>query len=225
MQATTQAPTAPAAPAPAETPQALTTTADGKTIPLAIPQSQTDIEALYARRQDIRDQLSSLSQRRHSLVQEIRSAPDGVSRTGLEQRVTLLDQNIMQYEKELTSISQRLDAAPSELLHSYQGSPDAMRQYDSGFEDGVGSGIGGTLFAVVVLYFIMRWRGKRKNKKAGLAESTESPRLARLEQGMDAIAIEIERISEGQRFVTKLMSESREPISARIAQPAQQAER
>jgi hypothetical protein len=59
----------------------------------------------------------------------------------------------------------------------------------------------------------------------GLPESTDSPRLARLEQGMDAIAIEIERISEGQRFVTKLMSESRDPISSRLAQPAQSAER
>jgi hypothetical protein len=35
--------------------------------------------------------------------------------------------------------------------------------------------------------------------------------MERLEHGMDAIAIEVERISEGQRFVTKLLSESREP--------------
>ncbi len=34
-----------------------------------------------------------------------------------------------------------------------------------------------------------------------------SPRLERLEQAVDSIAIEIERISEGQRFVTKLLSE------------------
>jgi hypothetical protein len=36
-----------------------------------------------------------------------------------------------------------------------------------------------------------------------------SRRLERLEQGMDAIAVEIERISEGQRFVTRLLSEGR----------------
>jgi len=34
-----------------------------------------------------------------------------------------------------------------------------------------------------------------------------SPRLERLEQAVDSIAIEVERISEGQRFVTKLLSE------------------
>jgi uncharacterized protein YicC (UPF0701 family) len=32
-------------------------------------------------------------------------------------------------------------------------------------------------------------------------------RLARIEQSVDAIALEVERISEGQRFITKLLSE------------------
>jgi hypothetical protein len=32
-------------------------------------------------------------------------------------------------------------------------------------------------------------------------------RIARLEQTVESIAIEVERISEGQRFVTKLLSE------------------
>lgn len=32
-------------------------------------------------------------------------------------------------------------------------------------------------------------------------------RLARMEQAIDAIAVEVERISEGQRFTTKLLSE------------------
>jgi hypothetical protein len=32
-------------------------------------------------------------------------------------------------------------------------------------------------------------------------------RLARIEQAVDAIAVEVERISEGQRFTTRLLSE------------------
>lgn len=37
-------------------------------------------------------------------------------------------------------------------------------------------------------------------------------RLERMEQSLDAIALEVERISEGQRFTTKLLSErAREP--------------
>lgn len=32
-------------------------------------------------------------------------------------------------------------------------------------------------------------------------------RLARIEQAIDAMAVEIERVSEGQRFMTRLLSE------------------
>ena len=40
----------------------------------------------------------------------------------------------------------------------------------------------------------------------GQSAATDA-RLERMEQAVDAIAIEIERISEGQRFTTKLLSE------------------
>jgi hypothetical protein len=38
-------------------------------------------------------------------------------------------------------------------------------------------------------------------------DSELSDRLRRLEGGVDTIALEVERISEGQRFVTKLLAE------------------
>ena len=36
-----------------------------------------------------------------------------------------------------------------------------------------------------------------------------SSRLERMEQALEAVAIEVERISEGQRFTTRLLSEGR----------------
>lgn len=36
-----------------------------------------------------------------------------------------------------------------------------------------------------------------------------SARLERIEQAIDSIAIEVERVSEGQRFVTRLMADGR----------------
>jgi len=39
--------------------------------------------------------------------------------------------------------------------------------------------------------------------------STVSDRIERIEQAVEAIAIEVERVSEGQRFTTKLLSEMR----------------
>ncbi|HEY5219923.1 MAG TPA: hypothetical protein VIJ16_08935 [Gemmatimonadaceae bacterium] len=38
-------------------------------------------------------------------------------------------------------------------------------------------------------------------------------RIARIEQAVDAIAVEVERISEGQRFTTRLLAE-REPVQS-----------
>jgi len=38
-------------------------------------------------------------------------------------------------------------------------------------------------------------------------------RLDRMEQAIDAIAVEIERISEGQRFTTKLLSERADKVA------------
>jgi hypothetical protein len=47
-------------------------------------------------------------------------------------------------------------------------------------------------------------------------------RLERVEQALDTIAVEVERISEGQRFTTKLLSErlTRPPEGAALAPPA-----
>ncbi|HEU4993391.1 MAG TPA: hypothetical protein VFT29_01155 [Gemmatimonadaceae bacterium] len=48
-----------------------------------------------------------------------------------------------------------------------------------------------------------------------------SQRLARIEAAVDAIAIEVERISEGQRFLTKLQAE-RAPLAAGEKMPERQ---
>lgn len=51
-----------------------------------------------------------------------------------------------------------------------------------------------------------------KEKMAALSGPKESPslldaRLERVENAVESIAIEVERVSEGQRFVTKILSE------------------
>jgi hypothetical protein len=47
-----------------------------------------------------------------------------------------------------------------------------------------------------------------------------SARLERMEQAIDSIAVEVERISEGQRFTTKLLSErSGAPVAVDVSPP------
>jgi hypothetical protein len=56
----------------------------------------------------------------------------------------------------------------------------------------------------------------RKWERQGALHSGGSPsdaRLERMEAAIDAMAVEIERISEGQRFVTKLLAERPERVA------------
>ena len=46
------------------------------------------------------------------------------------------------------------------------------------------------------------------------SESSADARLARIEQAIEAMAIEVERISEGQRFMTKLSAAKAEEAKA-----------
>jgi hypothetical protein len=54
---------------------------------------------------------------------------------------------------------------------------------------------------------VARWMDRRTASPANTPES--NARLERIEQGIEAVAIEVERISEGQRYNTKLMAEIR----------------
>ena len=55
---------------------------------------------------------------------------------------------------------------------------------------------------------VKRWE---RNDATPAVPSDVSARMERMEHAIDAIAVEIERISEGQRFTTKLLAETRQP--------------
>jgi hypothetical protein len=52
-------------------------------------------------------------------------------------------------------------------------------------------------------------RSDRRGAASPPGDADTRARLERIEQAVDAIAVEVERISEGQRFTTKIMSEFR----------------
>lgn len=54
---------------------------------------------------------------------------------------------------------------------------------------------------------VMARRLDRRDAPASPSLVKIEERLGRLEAGVDAIAVEVERISEGQRFTTKLLAE------------------
>jgi hypothetical protein len=71
-----------------------------------------------------------------------------------------------------------------------------------------------TVLSIIFIFFPLAigisrslWRRSTKPAIPPQALTETAQRLERLESSVDAIAIEVERISEGQRFVTKLLSE------------------
>ncbi|CAA9307954.1 MAG: hypothetical protein AVDCRST_MAG40-792 [uncultured Gemmatimonadaceae bacterium] len=66
-------------------------------------------------------------------------------------------------------------------------------------------------------------RMDRKPVPAPAASADVVTRLDRIEQAVDAIALEVERVSEGQRYVTKLMAEPRALPSPNDAGAAEMA--
>lgn len=71
--------------------------------------------------------------------------------------------------------------------------------------------IGGFFITAIVLGLgipLLRIWGRRKDREARIApgDPERDARLERIEHAVGAMAVEIERISEGQRFVTKLLA-------------------
>ena len=77
---------------------------------------------------------------------------------------------------------------------------------------------------IAVLYPLVRAFAKRMERgpssNAVPANADAEARLQRLEQSMEAMELELERISEGQRYTTKLLTE-RLPLAARVPQAGQ----
>lgn len=85
-----------------------------------------------------------------------------------------------------------------------------------------------TIAIIIVGLPLARAFARRMDRRGQAAPASEMvPRLDRIEQAVDAIAIEVERISENQRYTTRLVSEMRGlPAAGPVGgwQPAREGE-
>jgi hypothetical protein len=189
---------------------------DGKPVTIPLPATHSEIRQLVVRQRELGEQLNAATERRTELVQQIITAPTEGSKAGLEARLKLLDQQLLQLETDIATTNHQIASAPADLIESamYENRP---QNSGDDFVEGVFAGGFGVFIPIVIISLYMR-RRRRKRKTAEPANALAADstvRLERLERGMEAIAIEIERVSEGQRFVTKLLSESAHPVGAR----------
>lgn len=232
MQAT---PTPQAAPAVAPAPQVQVELPSGERHIYTMPRTRAEWNALRQQRSELSDQLTSAASRRRSLANQLVEMPSGAAREGLEARIRILDQRILRLEADIDATGQLITTAPASTLV-----PPPSPKVLGGMSEESAVILGGlfTVFVMAPLAFaaarLMFRRAKVPVPAPGAAES--AARLERIEQAVDAIAIEVERISEGQRFTTRLLSEAQglsafgggnaagEAIPARQLEPARLGE-
>jgi hypothetical protein len=189
------------------------------------------VNALRRRGELLSNQLQSASGRRDELAQQLEDA-EGTNRKGIEDRIAQLDARIMRIEGDIAENGRLLALAPAGMLNTAESSTSVQSPAPFGLSSDQVTGITivGTIFVLFPLALAMArnmWRrGSRQPPAPPSAESTQ--RMERLEQAVDAIAIEVERISEGQRFVTRLLTEGSAPavsVGQKAAEPARLPDR
>jgi hypothetical protein len=179
----------------------------GGSFTITTPMSAREVAAIKAQRDELSNQLQSVDGRRSRLLTQLRQTTDPTAVKGLEDRLALLDKRQLQLESDIGTTGQQLTSAPAGWAAS-TGTPVVA---------GLGSGqvvaisIVGIIFVLAPLtkgFARTLWKRSNKPGLPPTAFTETAQRLERLESAVDTIAVEIERISEGQRFVTKLLSES-----------------
>ena len=177
-------------------------------ITIPAPRTAAEIDALKARREELSNQLQSVDGRRSKLLSQLRATDDPTATQGLQDRLALLDGRQLQLESDLAQTGQQLSSSAAGVIASTSSAPVFA-----------GLGAGQTLAlsivtVVCVLGPLAVGFARTMSRRAGRPSlpppimNEMAQRLERVEGAVETIALEIERISEGQRFVTKLLSES-----------------
>lgn len=178
------------------------------------------LQAARAQRSELRNQLERLEDKRGDLVRDLSGENAVINtavRTGLEARIKDLDARIAETEKQLATADQSVANAAAVPGASV----DPPRPQRNGPPDEVF--IIPIVFTIFVL-FPIAIAFSRRIWKRGATVIAPVPqevrdRLNQLGDAVESIGLEVERIGEGQRFITKVMSESGRALGAGPAQP------
>jgi len=132
-------------------------------------------------------------------------------------RESVLTSQIEASQERLSSLQVQLDQALGVRVTSSEAPPfPPFRPTDDMPQSAVDLGLAFffTIAVVAIGLPLARAFARRMDRKGQIAVATAAPsntdpRLERIEQAIEAIAIEVERVSEGQRFANRLMGEIR----------------
>jgi chaperonin cofactor prefoldin len=183
-----------------------------------VPRTPAELDALAAKRSELKQQLEGITDRREELADQLEDA-DAAARPGLEERIQLLDERASRLEREILLAD---DAIAAALAAGVQGeSHDLIAEVPPPpSEDMVPKEVlANALLAealALVLIGVLVYRSllKRARERFARGGPQDSARLDQLQNAVDAIAVEVERISEGQRYVTKALDEGFQPVGS-----------
>ena len=215
--------TAPAQPA---APPQLPTPVPSATAPIeAVPApfdpvtAERTYEGLTAKRSELRSQLNRVEEKRTSIAQRLRSQDNpvtGADREGLEARLKELDGQIMTLYTQIAQADQAVAAAAA-----IPGAVEPSGSSNGNEAEAVTAVM--IVFTLFVLAPIAIAYARRLWKRGAVvvppASREMETRLNAMAQAIESIAVETERIGEGQRFLTKVMAEQGRALGAGPAQP------
>jgi hypothetical protein len=169
------------------------------------PDVQATIHALQAKLIDAQTTLTAMTNRRAVIVERTHSSSNGL-RNDARQQLYNLDLDIAGQRATVSGLQAQVQAAGGTLVPPPAPPSDWAAKVDP---DAITAVFVLTALAVLIPLSIglARRLWRRPPASAGQMEDRIAPRLDRLEQAVDAIAIEVERISESQRFVAKVLAE------------------
>ncbi len=190
--------------------------------PRAAPSANAIYEGFKAQRNELTNQLDQLENTRRDITNQLEGTAAGsTERKGLEDRLGDVDTRIKAVDQMLAGNAAQLAQAAA--------IPGAVVEHPPPVQIGppeevyvlTGIFMFVALFPLSIAFARRIWR-----RGAAVVSSFPkelSDRLSRLEQSVEATSLEVERIGEGQRFLTRLFTEG-EGARAIGAGPAKQLE-
>ncbi len=150
------------------------------------------------------DQRDQLVRTRRNLAEELRNASNPVVAKGIENRVVAIDARIADVEKQLAAAETQLAQSasiPGVVVQPPRSGNDVPPE---AFVLG-GLGMAMLLLLPVSIAWARRiWRRGAPQAPAQLPTEL-GERMINIERAVEAVAIEVERMGEGQRFVVQLL--------------------
>jgi hypothetical protein len=190
--------------------------------PPEVPQTRDELEALAAKRGELIDQLESVTDRREELANQLSDA-HGAARPGLEARIRTLDERSARLEQEILLADDAIATAAASGIavdSRHEVHTTVQPREDVVSKDFMANALFFEAVAFVLLGILLyRWTWKRARATLGGGAGDQSGRLDQLQHSIDAIALEVERISENQRYLTRSIGDGFQPaVGAGVGQ-------